>query len=738
MLSLKLYGLLPSLLSDQLKYTFKYIYFSPKLNNLRFYIYATINQRKLNKKHQYECENYLRFNIGCGNNHFPGYINVDNKKTGATDYVCDVINLPFPDESAEVIETSHLLFSLRKEMIPPALKNWWAKLIPGGKLVIDCLKFGQVVNAREKDNREMQIMETFSNRSEHGMHSSDISFYRLKLFLEKYGFKGVKRCVSQNHSNTKEAYFRIQAYKSIAHKICNTSNTEWTERKKRRPETLTLEWRKNHLHCKIISEFSENLIKGEKIISIGCGTGELETLLGKDDHSIVGVDISSDAIKIANKHKDEEKLENIQFVCSSAFALPFRDRFFNAGFAVEVIEHIEPDKLRKILNEIKRVLKPDAKLLITTPNKNTYQDPGHRQYFTKATLTKCFDEFNISFDWIDVDEREDKYRKHNLLKALLRNKFQNDPQQNKRICGMGAFVSNGYTQLGFHWDGQTRAFRELGFQTLFLDIRKNKNYEILRQKILDFEPDILWCGLKDCLPFIKWMENDVKKLRNRGTKVIYWYCDIREPEPINLHNLVDVMFLSNSGQIEEYKKAYSIDRIYYMPQACSPQFMHRLDFPEIYDIGFAGTVNGFLHERRGKILKKLSKKYKVAIKNSVRNNISNFYSRCRIVFGMNPAINSHLYTSNRLFIALGCGAFYMCEYFPGIEKLANNREHLVWFEDKKELYYLIDHYLKKEAKREKIRKSAQFLAHSKHTYTARIQNMLDIIECKTDRFNGFL
>jgi hypothetical protein len=319
--------------------------------------------------------------------------------------------------------------------------------------------------------------------------------------------------------------------------------------------------------------------------------------------------------------------------------------------------------------------------------------------------------------------------------------------QSRRICAIGGYETYRYIQLGFHWDGQVRAFKELGYNSLFLDIRKD-TYENLRRKILDFSPDILWLGLKECLPFVRWMGEDLEKI---GCKVIFWFCDLRGIEgtrsdipprtpvvnPEEIGSFLDYIFLSNAGQVEDYQKAYNTET-YYMPQACTPAFMHRLDLPERYDIGFAGSLGGRFHTKRTKLLKKLSRKYKTEIKNNVRNSISNFYSKCRIVVGINPDFVEHLYTSSRFFVATGCGAFYLCEWFPGIEKLVENHRHAVWFKTEKELFELIDYYLEHNEKREQIRRNAQLLAHSNHTYRGRIQNMMDIIDGKTNQFHGFL
>jgi SAM-dependent methyltransferase len=47
--------------------------------------------------------------------------------------------------------------------------------------------------------------------------------------------------------------------------------------------------------------------------------------------------------------------------------LPFRDNFFDAVTMLAVFEHIEPGRLAGVLREIKRVLKPGGRFIMTTP-----------------------------------------------------------------------------------------------------------------------------------------------------------------------------------------------------------------------------------------------------------------------------------------------------------------------------------------------------------------------------------
>ena len=101
-----------------------------------------------------------------------------------------------------------------------------------------------------------------------------------------------------------------------------------------------------------IKEYSVNL-KG-KLLDFGCGSKPYRNLFACDEY--VGVDLESSG------HNHEK--EDIDFYYNGK-SLPFDDNTFDSIFTSEVFEHIF--NLKEILNELKRVLKPGGKILITVP-----------------------------------------------------------------------------------------------------------------------------------------------------------------------------------------------------------------------------------------------------------------------------------------------------------------------------------------------------------------------------------
>jgi ubiquinone/menaquinone biosynthesis C-methylase UbiE len=112
--------------------------------------------------------------------------------------------------------------------------------------------------------------------------------------------------------------------------------------------------------AKILVSFN---IKAEKVLDIGCGTGESTRVVAKavGAENVFGVDFSEGALTQAiNKGIDVRKVD------MNWEPLPFPNDFFDFVSAIEVIEHlINPDNM---FEEVWRVLKCGGFFFLTTPN----------------------------------------------------------------------------------------------------------------------------------------------------------------------------------------------------------------------------------------------------------------------------------------------------------------------------------------------------------------------------------
>jgi ubiquinone/menaquinone biosynthesis C-methylase UbiE len=108
-----------------------------------------------------------------------------------------------------------------------------------------------------------------------------------------------------------------------------------------------------------------------QILSIGCGTGELETRLVELGHQVIGVDLSYQMLKRAS-----DRGLNIP-VQANACLLPFSSTCFDIVLMLESLGHLT---LRDAFQEAARVLRQDGRLLITTYSGKTEAHPQYTKY----------------------------------------------------------------------------------------------------------------------------------------------------------------------------------------------------------------------------------------------------------------------------------------------------------------------------------------------------------------------
>ncbi len=134
----------------------------------------------------------------------------------------------------------------------------------------------------------------------------------------------------------------------------------------------------------ILENFFKNGLKDSRVLEIGVG-GEGGLIYNlKDENEVYGIDISTSAqrnceklglpIMVHNLDKDE---------------LPFENNFFDIIFAFEVFEHFSAPQF--VLEQIRRILKSEGILLLSTPNPLVHHWP--RLFYPELFEEKSFRDF---------------------------------------------------------------------------------------------------------------------------------------------------------------------------------------------------------------------------------------------------------------------------------------------------------------------------------------------------------
>jgi ubiquinone/menaquinone biosynthesis C-methylase UbiE len=104
---------------------------------------------------------------------------------------------------------------------------------------------------------------------------------------------------------------------------------------------------------------------GDRVLELGCGRGELLRACARHGASAVGIDYSTDAVKIAA----ETCGSAASVLQADATGLPFCDRSFTKVFLGDVLEHLTTRQAEHMLAEGHRVLRPGGMLVLhTSPN----------------------------------------------------------------------------------------------------------------------------------------------------------------------------------------------------------------------------------------------------------------------------------------------------------------------------------------------------------------------------------
>ena len=130
------------------------------------------------------------------------------------------------------------------------------------------------------------------------------------------------------------------------------------------------------------------------VLDLGCGNGQHTLKAAKKCKKIIGLDYDSGNLRIGCKIAQERQIKNVQFrKLNLEKNLPFKKNVFDKILCLDILEHLL--KRKKLLLEMKRVLKPGGLLFISVPNKNTswkrlqrrvglnaYSDPDHKKEYS--------------------------------------------------------------------------------------------------------------------------------------------------------------------------------------------------------------------------------------------------------------------------------------------------------------------------------------------------------------------
>jgi 2-polyprenyl-6-hydroxyphenyl methylase/3-demethylubiquinone-9 3-methyltransferase len=139
----------------------------------------------------------------------------------------------------------------------------------------------------------------------------------------------------------------------------------------------------------------------DRVLDLGSGAGDFTADIAGAGFEVVGVDVAEAAISRARSRHPELDFR----VAPIDGPLPLEDGAFDLVWASEVIEHIADTA--RWLSEVRRVLRPGGRLLLTTPSHgrvrvalggvDRFSEPlgDHLHLYTRRSLRDVLDEFGF-------------------------------------------------------------------------------------------------------------------------------------------------------------------------------------------------------------------------------------------------------------------------------------------------------------------------------------------------------
>lgn len=151
----------------------------------------------------------------------------------------------------------------------------------------------------------------------------------------------------------------------------------------------------------------ELLPKGEGLLELACGAGNLALRAAERFKEVVGLDVSRNQIQRAQRKANRNKTKNVKFLIADVNGgLPFANKSFDTVTAVAALAHFYDPIF--VVSEVARVLKKGGTFILQVPNvaylprrlallfgklprvstSDFGWDGGHLHYFTEAEVLR--------------------------------------------------------------------------------------------------------------------------------------------------------------------------------------------------------------------------------------------------------------------------------------------------------------------------------------------------------------
>jgi len=108
----------------------------------------------------------------------------------------------------------------------------------------------------------------------------------------------------------------------------------------------------------------------KNVLEIGCWGGTASLIVAQVVKRLTAIDFFKDHIYEAKKYT-QLLAKNINFLGHDIIDSPIKNKFFDAAYSIDVIEHIDPKQENKFMENIIKSLTKDGILILGTPSKES-------------------------------------------------------------------------------------------------------------------------------------------------------------------------------------------------------------------------------------------------------------------------------------------------------------------------------------------------------------------------------
>ena len=214
--------------------------------------------------------------------------------------------------------------------------------------------------------------------------------------------------------------------------------------------------------------------KSDTVLDLACGQGFFAREYAKFGAKVIGVDISSELIKIAK----EQNTQNINYTIASADKLPFlKNESIDKISIVLALQNI--DNISSVFKECNRILKKDGKLFVVlnhpvfrVPQKSDwgYDEKKKVQY---RIIEKYLSDFMINID-MNPGEKIQRNKKYTVsFHRPLSVYFKNLNSASLLVSGFEEWISNKKSQNGPKQKAEDIARKEIPMFACIEAVKKN-------------------------------------------------------------------------------------------------------------------------------------------------------------------------------------------------------------------------------------------------------------------------